>query len=37
MTDEEGKNAKDTCPFNTPVYKLLLKYEANILNEKINP
>ncbi len=26
MTDDEGKTAKDTCPFNTPIYKLLMKH-----------
>ena len=28
--DDEGKLAKDVCPYNSPIYKLLIQYERKI-------
>ena len=28
--DDEGRFAKDICPYNSPVYKLLCQYEKRM-------
>lgn len=37
MVDDEGKLPKDICPFNSPVYKMLMKYERIVLDRAIKP
>ena len=34
--DVNGHLAKDICPFNSPIYKILVAYEKHLLNKKFS-